>query len=358
MNMVKFNPQMLILGRESRQLTQSELAKKLGITQGKLSKMESDLLPVTTEDLLNISNVLSYPVEFFGQSQQVYGLGISEFYHRKRQSVTKRCMGKIYAQTNIRRMHLTKLFEGLEFDECKIFRRDLDEYDEKVEKIAQIARLDLALPRGPVQNLAQAIENAGGIIIHCNFDTRLLDALSRWFPGLPPMFFMNQDLPGDRMRFTLAHELGHLIMHRTTNPDMEKQADRFAAEFLMPKDDIRPYLNDLSLSKLVSLKELWKVSMGAILKRAEDLKKITNRQAKYLWMQMSKSGFRTHEPFDFIVPIEDPSYLKEIIETYSQEMGYSPSDLSKFLFIHEEELPFYYPIALQSSKNKNHLSLI
>ena len=48
---------------------------------------------------------------------------------------------------------------------------------------------------------------------------------------------MNSDMPGDRHRFNLAHELGHALMHRHSTGECESEANRFAAEFLMPKEE-------------------------------------------------------------------------------------------------------------------------
>ena len=162
------------------------------------------------------------------------------------------------------------------------------------------------------------------------------------------------------MRFTLCHELGHIIMHQDAMvaPDMEKQADEFAAEFLMPEIEIRPYLTDLSLEKLATLKQFWKVSMAALLKRATDLGVITHRQARTLWMQMGKAGYRTREPVELDLPVEKPSLEKEIVDTYIEDMGYTISELGKLLCLSTKEVMNDYIGSEQRLRDKERKAIV
>ena len=151
-----------------------------------------------------------------------------------------------------------------------------------------------------------------GIVIPFDFETNSIDAVSHWPPGVPPLFFVNKFIPTDRMRFTLCHELGHIIMHqKTPNPEIERQANEFASELLMPERDIRPYLVDISIDKLASLKPYWKVSMSALLKRSVDLNVITQRHGRTLWMQISQAGYKVREPIELDLPNESPTLLKK-----------------------------------------------
>ena len=182
---------------------------------------------------------------------------------------------------------------------------------------------------GPINNLTVAIENAGGIIIPCSFGTRKIDAMSQWAVDLPPLIFLNKEVPGDRLRFSLAHEIGHIIMHQVPTNDIEREADKFAAEFLMPKAEIAPYLTNLSIPKLANLKPYWKVSMAALLMRAGDLKKITDRQKQYLWTEMGKRGYRVKEPID--IPMEKPKTINDIVDAHLGGLGYSVAELSSLV---------------------------
>jgi Zn-dependent peptidase ImmA (M78 family)/DNA-binding XRE family transcriptional regulator len=337
----KINCNMIILGRESRGLSQKMLADELGVTQGRISKIEMGLLPISDDLLESLSATLRYPKEFFMQEGALIGVGTAEIFHRKRQSISKKALSKTYAQMEIRLRHVMKLLQSVEIPE-NVPRFDVDSYDGRVEDIARLVREYWRLPRGPVKDLSKTIENEGGLIIPIDLETPQIDATSRWVPKLPPLFFINKNSPKDRYRYSLAHELGHIVMHQYLNPDLEDQANRYAAEFLLPEREIRADLNNVTLAKLPELKRYWRVSMNAILKRAEDLHTITPNQARYLWTQMSQAGYRTREPIELDVQGEDPFLIKELIETYQDELGYSLKDLSQMLTLHEEEVSSLY----------------
>jgi Zn-dependent peptidase ImmA (M78 family)/DNA-binding XRE family transcriptional regulator len=345
---IKVNPQMIILGRESRGLTQKELSDLLSITQGTLSKIESGLLQLSDQELRDISNILVYPVHFFIQFDPVYGPGISELYHRKRQSIPIREIKKIHAITHLRHMQIERLLKSVDIGSIDIKTIDLDEPGAPTpEEVARMTRAMLHLPTGPIMNVVSVIENAGGIIIPCDIETKKIDAMSRWIPGNPPLFFINKNMPMDRVRFTLSHELGHIIMHQIPNSNMEKQADAFAAEFLLPAEETRNSLDNLSLDKLSALKQYWKVSMAFIIYRAKELNKISENQARYLYAQMARLGYRTKEPEWLEPPREQPKLFFELIDVHLKDLGYSEEELSDLLLIDKSE---FFDIFKQDSK--------
>lgn len=356
----RINPEMVILARESRGLTQRELAERLSVSPGWLSRVEGGLRGVQDMKLRQLSEVLDYPVDFFVQKEPIYGLGITEVFHRKRRIVAEKTLNKIYSQINIRRMNLIKMLRGVEIGEINIRPIHMDEFDGNAKDVARLVRARWHLPHGPIQNLMKAFEDARGIVISMDFRTNTIDAISYWPPDTPPLFFVNVYSPSDRLRFTLCHELGHIIMHQDAmfTPDIEKQADEFASEFLMPEIEIRPYLTDLYLEKLATLKQFWKVSMAALLKRATDLGVITHRQSRTLWMQMGKAGYRTREPVELDLPVEKPSLEKEIVDTYIEDMGYTISELGKLLCLSTKEVMNDYIGSEQRLRDKERRAIV
>jgi Zn-dependent peptidase ImmA (M78 family)/transcriptional regulator with XRE-family HTH domain len=346
----KVNSILIILARESRGITQQELAEKLSVSQGWLSRVEGGLRGIQDTDLKKLSAVLDYPPEFFLQDDKIYGPNISEMFNRKRQNITNKILNAVYAQVSIRSMNIEKLLRGVNIGEVSIRQIDLGDFDGKPKEVARIVRAGWRLPKGPVQSLVDAIENQRAIIIPFDFKTNKIDAMSHWQSGIPPLFFVNRYSPADRLRFTLCHEVGHIVMHQENiDPNMENQADEFASEFLMPESDIRPYLKDLSLEKLATLKQYWKVSMAALLKRASDLGEITPRQARTLWTQMSKAGYRLREPVEIDLPKESPSLLGEFLMTYIVDMRYTTKELAELLCLSEKEMRDIY---LDSNSHK------
>jgi len=332
---LQFNPEMLVLARESRGKTQSELARMLAISQGLLSRIEAGITDVSDDLLKKVVIALGYPPNFFYQTDQVYGYGSKCIYHRKRQSLNVSALRQLFAEINIIRIQVSRLLTGADVEvENRFYRMDIEDYHSP-ENVAQILRRYWGIQSGPIENLILAIESAGGIVVPCYFGTSKLDALSQWPQGSLPLFFVNSESPTDRMRFTLAHELGHVVMHQIPSADMESEADRFAAEFLMPAHDIKPELRPTTLARLAVLKGYWRVSMAALLKRAGDLKVISERQRQSLWTQMSKEGYKKIEP----LPIEEekPTVLTDILDVYRHSHGYTLAEMSALVASYEHE---------------------
>ena len=338
------NPEMIRLARESRGLIQGELATKLGVSQGHFSKVEAGIV-VSQRDLVEgLSRVLDFPPEFFFQIDRVYGPSTSEFYHRKRKSAQARTLDQIHANINIRRIHLGRLLRSVEPPPCAIPKIDPEEFDGDVGEIARAVRSAFQVPKGPIRNVIEIIEDAGGIVIKMPFDSRFVDAVSWWVPGLPPVFYVNDSMPADRERLTLCHELGHLVMHQIARPDMEDEANKFAAEFLMPADEIRPHLREVSLQSLSAMKPYWKVSMQALLKRAADLETITPARASYLWALIAKNGYKLKEPAELDFPNEEASLLGEILESHITDLKYDLPQLAKLFAVYERQVVSDYHV--------------
>ncbi len=338
-----FNPQMLTLARESRGLTQGDLAGLLGVSQGKISKYESGLLSVSPDVLKALSKQLDYPPDFFLQQDPVRGAGSSCLYHRKRQSMPVQELRRIQAEINVIRLQVSRLLRGAEIDtENKFYRMDIEDYDNSPEEVARLVRRGWGLPLGPVANLVAAVEDAGGIVFRYSFGTRKLDAISQWLPGMPPLFFVNADIPADRLRFTLAHEIGHVVMHRVPTENQEQEADRFAAEFLMPGAEIAAHLRPISVKKAAALKPYWKVAMAALIKRSFDLGLIGEAYYRKLFTELSRLGYRTNEPVT--VPDEGPSTVREIVEVHLRDHKYSVPELCRAVHAYEHNFrPLYLP---------------
>lgn len=332
---VEVNPKMVSLARQARGLTQTELARRLDYGQGTISKMEQGLLPVSDEMLARLSTVLEYPVSFFRQAGHVHGPGIK--YNRARKSLPARVRDRLDAQHNIFALHLKALLSDAEFD-VRVPSLPVDQLGSP-ETVAQALREYWQVPRGPIPNLTRLLENNGFVVIQYDFGTKKWDGVHLKFPDAPPMMFVNELVSGDRMRFTKAHELGHRVMHDVPKePDaMDEEANRFAAEFLMPAEDIKAHLQSADLVRLAGLKRVWGVSMQAMLHTGKRIGAISEGRYRYIWSQIIRAGWAHSEPDSIAVPKEQPSLRGEIIATYMKSMGYSVESLSQKLHIQEQE---------------------
>jgi Zn-dependent peptidase ImmA (M78 family) len=208
-----------------------------------------------------------------------------------------------------------------------------------IEDVARLVREMWMLPKGPIENMVELLESKHCIVIPCDFGTDLIDAMSQRIDGYPVLFFININAPADRIRHTLAHELGHMVLHTSSvksDDEMEDEADAFAGAFLLPADEIRPQLRRFDLRQLANMKAYWKVSMAAIAVRADRLNLITPYQKKVFWVEMGKLGYRKREPNE--PPRELPATLKRMVDFHRGKLGYSAAEMAKLL----ELLPAEY----------------
>lgn len=330
--MSRFNPDMMILARDRLGMSQSALAEAVGVAQATISRYEAGLVTPIEDHLGRIARLLDRPVSYFFLEERMYGA--SSMFHRKRKSLSVKEEKRIHAQVNELRIHAAVLLREAEIESKFSFHR-LALGPEGPEKAAQTLRQLWQLPDGPIRSVVGSIERAGGIVFRCPFGTDKLDGVSQWpldSDHVPPVLFVREDAPGDRERFTLCHELGHLLLHHLPTPDPEDEADRFASELLMPAREIGPELSRLTLEKAAALKCFWKVSMASIVRRAYDLGRITERQYRYLYTELSRLGYRKCEPA--AIPPEEPQLFREVLEVHRSAHGRNPAMLSTLLGLH------------------------
>lgn len=330
------NPEMVVLARESRGLTQQQLSTSIGLEQYELSRLENGYTQGVSESvLLKMVKVLDYPKSFFFQEFRVYPLWMN--FYRKHKTLSAKELKRVAALINIYRERVRRLLSSADIEYLQIPDFTIEEYGTP-ENVATAVREYLKLPRGCVENVTELLERLGIIVIQLDFGIRKFSGASLFIDNNFHILFINK-MPPDRQRFTLAHELGHLVMHNAPRPEMplEDEADRFASEFLMPSRDIKPYLANLTMEKLASLKLHWRVSMQAILQKAHSMGKITDRQHRNFWMKMGKLGYRLREPPRLDPPAEQPSLLQELIEFHLIDLNFDVDDLGDLILLKESE---------------------
>jgi Zn-dependent peptidase ImmA (M78 family)/transcriptional regulator with XRE-family HTH domain len=308
----QFNGEMVQLARDLRGWSQAELAHTAGLTQGYISQIEHGEKLATDERIGALAAALKFPREFFHLPERNLGLGVSVLFYRKRAGTQVADLRRLQAQANLRAIILGRLLHDVQF-RCpySIQALDIDDFGGGAAEMAALTRASWHMPLGPVSNLMGVIERAGGIVFKFPFGTRDIDAMSRWADNLPPLFFVNAESPAERIRFSLAHELGHVIMHRRASETIEEEANEFAAEFLMPSKDVYPDLAEMSVRKAASLKGYWRVSMAALVKRARDVGRIDQATYQRLFRALSAMGYRKKEPFP--IPHEEPTALPKLL---------------------------------------------
>jgi len=336
---LEINRELIKLARESRGLSQKDLSLKLGIKQGTLSKIENEFLSVDENLVDTFSQILEYPRSFFYQKRDVH---LVAGHYRKKTTLPQKEVRMQHSKMTILEWHLEKLISSVDLPQANLPKWNCD-YDGSPDFCANYIREYWQVSRGKIDNLTKVIEDNGIVVIP--LDLGKLDGLSVFSKTGIPIIFVNKFRSGDRHRFNLAHELGHLIMHFTQKidetRDIETEAHLFASEFLIPSKEIRPHLIKINIEKLAELKSYWKVSMQAILvKSYKQLSALTQNQYHYLWKQMSYLGYRKNEPV--YIPVEKANLIREIIDLHLEELEYSKSELSTLLNISEREFDKVY----------------
>jgi Zn-dependent peptidase ImmA (M78 family)/DNA-binding XRE family transcriptional regulator len=310
--------------RELRRLTQSDLAIKVGVGQSAIAQVESEFKNPSRPLITKIAMHTHFPVSFFTVDPATE-FPVQSLLFRAKSSMTKRDAAEASRYAEL-------LYEVTEKMTAHVTEIPLAIPTSATEPIsaAKQVRLALQIPSDqPVPHLTNAIERAGVLILALPATLAGRDAFTVWVErqaGPLPIIATSKDRPGDRLRLSLAHELGHVVMRHLprADPDQEKRAYAFAAELLMPEAAIRREITGpITLSSLAVLKPRWRVSIQALIRRAYDLHLVPERQYRYLFEQLAAKGWRTKEPSNLDIPIEKPRALRQMAELiYGQPIQY------------------------------------
>ena len=324
-----------------RKKTQKEVADAIGISQGKLSKAEQGLQELSNDVLTKLSLYYDLPLSYFEQEWD-NETTCGQLLFRRKVSVPAKIVDSIYEDIRRRKAAIDRLLNAVETPEYDLGFFPLEESND-IKHIATTIRFSLRCINGPLTDFAKRLENHGIIVQSFDFGTEKMDAISVVTLHCRKIIFLNDRMPNDRIKFSLAHELGHIVMHidditninSNKNRDIEAEADKFASQLLMPEDEIKSQLYYLNLNKLMALKQRWLVSMRALIKRALDLGTITQEQYRNFQIIFSKKGFNKTEPIE--LPSENISVLENVIKLYQTELNYNDEDLMKILFLNESD---------------------
>lgn len=336
---------LLRLARQLRGYTQKKTSEELGIAQAVLSRLENGLIEPDAELVEKASLAFRLPKSFFSLTDTIYGPPVSvHAMLRGKADISAKDIDMITAELNIRLIHLRVFLENVDFNAVlSVPHLDIERY-ESAERVASIVRAHWKLPRGPIKNVTRLLEQAGIIVADSDFHGAGVSGVTFAAPGRPPIVLINRDHPADRIRFTLAHELGHLVMHQFPTPDMEDEANRFASAFLFPPEEVRDAFagRKVTLELLASLKKEWKVSMQSLLMSAQKHRAISENQSRYLWQQISSKGWRTKEPASLDFPHDPPTVLPSIIKAHLEDLGFAAGELFDMARIYESDFISMY----------------
>ncbi|WP_227865852.1 helix-turn-helix domain-containing protein [Acinetobacter cumulans] len=328
------------LARQRRGLTKRELAHRLEVTDRTVSNWYNNQ-QVDEKNLEKAAEILDFPINFF------YGREVEKI---QAESVSFRALTKMTARKRDMAISQTILAELISdwidqnFDlplpnvpDLHELRSDfstatigsLDETDENdvryyleysyPEACADTVRKAWGLGEQPIPNLIALLESKGIRVFSLTDEAQDVDACCRWTSGRP-FIFLNTSRTAERCRFDLAHELGHLVMHKhgiIEGVHVEQEANAFASAFLMPRRSLlADPLRIPSLKSILSKKVIWQVSAAALTYRYNKLGIITDWNATSIYKQLAQRG-RNNEPNP--LPHESSLLLDKVFQALAQE---------------------------------------
>lgn len=338
-----FNGQRLRQARLYKGLSISDLAEILGVSKQAISQYETSNITPDFDKMRVITNELNFPSSYFFQEDS-FDVNAKTTYFRALLSANKNAR----LQQIVKIKHLAMIYEilnnYLEFPQLNL--PDVSEFlnqDEiNYELLAESVREYWGIASKPIDDFPYLLEKNGIIVTSYPVSQDNIDAYSQKInvEGNDKFIIVLSDDKNSAVRsnFDAAHELGHILLHdwnldleelsREDFKKQEKQANNFAAAFLLPKDaflkDVSLYPKDLKY--YIELKRKWKVSISAMLIRANKLGVINDNQYQYLMKQMAFNKWRQNEPLDNVIVKQEPILLNKSIEMLIGNNVFNPQE--------------------------------
>jgi Zn-dependent peptidase ImmA (M78 family) len=275
-----------------RGLTKIDLAQRISVTTRTTSKYETEGAPASAAPAL--SAALDFPTGYFARTDPpVFAASQVNFRAARRANARQRDAA------------IAAGVHGIEIDRWISGRFILPALDmpplcaTDAREAAQLLRNMWGLGTKPLPNLVQLCESRGIRVYSLSPFADAVDAYSIWYDEVPYIFLARRKTP-ERIRFDLAHELGHLVLHSAEPADtaaQEREADAFASEFLIPTGAVAEYLtHNPSVEEILVVRNQFKVSAIALAYAAHKAGRMTDWAYRQTCIELSQRGFRTYEP--------------------------------------------------------------
>lgn len=338
-----FNGQRLRQARLYKGLSINDLAELLGVSKQAISQYETSNITPDFDKMRIITNELNFPSSYFFQEDN-FDISAKTTYFRALLSANKNAR----LQQVVKIKHLAMIYEMLnnylEFPQLNIpdVSAFLNQKEIDYELMAQKVREYWDIGSKPIEDFPYLLEKNGIIVASYPVSQDNIDAYSQKInvDGNDKFIIVLSDDKNSAVRsnFDAAHELGHILLHdwnidleelsREEFKKQEKQANNFAAAFLLPKEaflkDVSLYPKDLKY--YIELKRKWKVSISAMLIRANKLGVINDNQYQYLVKQMAYNKWRQNEPLDNVIVKQEPILLNKSIEMLIGNNVFNPQE--------------------------------
>lgn len=315
----------LKMARKAKQLSMEKLAKKVGLSTMSISKYENNKMNPDSTMLLKLADALDTNVEFFYRELDLELTPIKKRSHSK---LSKKNEQMVTANVldYIERYHEASSY--LPEEKAGNLPKKPFTSLEDIERVALELRQEWKIGLDPIDSLVQTLEDQG-IIIFFMDSVEDLDALT-FKANSTHVIAAKRDVPGDRQRFNIAHELGHIILDIPEEMDEreeEKAAHRFAGAFLVPAPVVKTELgesrNFVSVEELYLLKHKYGLSIQAWIRRGRDLGIISHHVYQTLMGMFSARGWRRQEPGAPYPPESPPKNFEQLVRMLYAEKAIS-----------------------------------
>lgn len=296
-----FAPSRLLWAREHRMITRSELAHAAGISVSAIAGYEQGRTTPSQSTQEKLTNALNLKPHFLSLEdlEEVPAAAVS---FRKASKIPKKHQ---HAARGDARMAV-EIFNSLE-KHFKLPSAQIPALPRfKPVDAAELVRAEWHLGDRPISDMMSLLESKGVRILSLDHRYSDVDAFCFTRDGVP-YIFVSTAKSGERQRFDLAHELGHLVMHSgddeyPSSKEREKEAQDFASAFLLPASRIYTQgMHDAHLDRILEAKAYWGVSAMAMTYRLHDLGLLSDWQYRTAAVELTKRGYRASEP-DGITP--------------------------------------------------------
>lgn len=339
----------LVQLRHARQLpSRAALARLIGKNSSTIGRWEEGTASPETETLLELCSTLKVRPEFFRRPLLDDQDGEQPAFYRSLASTLKRDRQMQEVRLEWLQEISSAIQHYVEFPAvdipdvlgAKSFRQ-LRSSD--IEGIARELRQHWNLGEEPILDIVSQMERVGVVVATEEMGTSKLDGLSQWNEqeGRPYALLATDKMSFPRRQMDGAHELGHIVLHRLVTTaelnehfkEIESQAFRFAAAFLLPADQYAAEIECASLSKLLILKERWRVAVKAQIRRLRDLDIIDDYHCQQMYKMHSAKKWTRGEPLDDAWPLRHPRILADALNVITDANVRTKDDLLSCEFV-------------------------
>lgn len=327
------------LARELRGMTQRDVVEAMDgtVSAPAISQMESGKIRPSAATIESLASALQVPRGFFSAQWAIDSEPAHTFFRDLRSTSVKE-RRRAAAQTVLLSSFLTALTYHVRLPEVAVPQVTMPRGAERdeIEHAAATVRNAWGLGIDSVTHVVREMERHGIVVARLSLGHQSVDAFSIW-RAERPLVLLTDDKSDNyvRSRFDAAHELGHLVMHRHTEPgskEIEGQAHDFAASFLLPETVAREVLptrlDPAGWSKLAEIKRVRGISIAALLYRARALRILSSDAYQGAMRYMSARGWRKQEPGDREMGApEAPLLLERSVRRAEIESNISVEDL-------------------------------